>query len=281
MSDPASKHARGIATMTSRLMDFEGVFNSKNKTPTVEKVRECIKKMADWDTKGRWSFEKYIEELNSLKKSANPEDALKIEAIIQGGYQGDLENDFKSLVHPFPQFGKDGLENLIAALKSNTKLTIFIFPELNGIAQEAQNAINNTIKRNMLLPLLDQPVLEENLGKFLEIYKTMDPKYLSNPPINSKMLTDLVKSSIPKHVELIGSLPDPARRVLLEVCFQDQAEEGVKISKEELKNKALLVSMMFGSEAFLASKKLDDKPEEFLEWSFDYDTDHDYEDLKF
>jgi len=110
---------------------------------------------------------------------------------------------------------------------------------------------------------------------------TTSTKYLSNPPINSKRLTDLVKSSIPEHVELIGSLPDPARRVLLEVCFQDQAEEGVKISKEELKNKALLVSMMFGSEAFLASKKLDHKPEEFLEWSFDYDEVRDYEDLKF
>lgn len=290
------KHTHGIATIYSQLMGFsDGIYDPKNKTNLTKSIHEHIESIASWDSK-QYTFEIHIQGLKELLKIAEKDnqndEAKKLEAIIQISLQQDLEAQFEFLRNPNKTPTSEEISSLKVALKDSITLGLkqHSFPQAN---KEAQKVIDNFLKIDGLKHLIDN-ISQENkdntdeLKQLIEVSNTIDPEYLTTPPLNATKLTSLLRSDIPG-IKLLKTLNQDAQKKLFAICFRELSKgDNREIKNEDFEYKATLISLMINNNDFFEKgKKLNTKPEEFLTRAFtshgeNIDTDYStYDDLKF
>ena len=242
-SKDVSKHATGIANLLSALLN-ENFLNSNN--PKYQKIQECIKQINTWDTtKSHWTFAQYIENLQAAKQQLSPIEQEKIDIIIQTTIEKDLATRFTCLRD------KDHTEDF-AQLQDELKTDVlFQKSAITSIDPKVATYIDNITKRNQLQSLLarltsSQPATITNtFAEFLAIYKTMDPQYLTSPPIDEEKLKNLVTNDITDGTNIfctqmrtLSSTNQQHSQNLLALCFKNEQND---------REKAALITDLFGT----------------------------------
>ena len=239
----ASKHAVGIAVLLSALLT-ENFLSSNN-----PKIQECIKQINTWDTtKSHWSLAQYITNLQAAKSQLSSTEQERIDTIIQTAITKDLHTRFTCLQD------KDNTEDfaqLQNELKTNVLFQKFVIAQETNINPEVATYVDNITKRNQLCALLESPAslqpstITNTFAEFLATYKTMDPQYLTTPPIDGEKLNNLITNDIADgtnvfctQMRTFSSTNQLHLQNLLALCFKDE---------QDGKDKAALITDLLGT----------------------------------